>query len=100
MSKVSPTPFQRDISPTHEKRLRGVIERMGRFIDPVVVVTPKPGVYWTPNGNHRRVALEEIGASYIPAILIPEIEVAYQILAMNTEKAHNLKEKSLEVARM
>jgi len=100
LSKVQPTPFQRDISKAHEKRLREVIERMGRFIDPVVVVTPRPGIYWTPNGNHRRVALEELGASYIPAILIPEIEVAYQILAMNTEKAHNLKEKSLEAARM
>ena len=36
----------------------------------------------------------------MPAILIPEAEVAYQILALNTEKAHNLKEKSLEVIRM
>lgn len=100
LSKVEATPFQRDISAAHEKRLRGVLEKMGRFIDPVVVVTPRPGVYWTPNGNHRRVALEAVGASYIPAILIPETDVAFQILAMNTEKAHNLKEKSLEVARM
>ena len=36
----------------------------------------------------------------VPAILIPEAEVAFQILALNTEKAHNLKEKSLEVIRM
>ena len=36
----------------------------------------------------------------IPAILVPEPEVAFQILALNTEKAHNLKEKSLEVIRM
>jgi ParB family transcriptional regulator, chromosome partitioning protein len=28
------------------------------------------------------------------------VEVAFQILALNTEKAHNLKEKSLEVIRM
>jgi len=33
----------------------------------------------------------------VPAILVPEAEVAFQILALNTEKAHNLKEKSLEV---
>src|SRR5439155_9497079 len=31
---------------------------------------------------------------------VPEPEVAFQILALNTEKAHNLKEKSLEVIRM
>ena len=36
----------------------------------------------------------------MPAILIPEADVAFQILALNTEKAHNLKEKSLEVIRM
>src|SRR5262249_30766971 len=34
------------------------------------------------------------------AILVPEHEVAFQILALNTEKAHNLKEKALEVIRM
>src|SRR6185436_4227371 len=37
---------------------------------------------------------------WCPAILIPEADVAFQILALNTEKAHNLKEKSLEVIRM
>jgi len=100
MEKVMPTPFQRDLSAAHEKRLREVIQRLQRFVDPIVVVSPEPGVYWTPNGNHRRAALEASGGSYIPAILIPELEVAFQILALNTEKAHNLKEKSLEVSRM
>ncbi len=100
LSKVQPTPFQRDLSPAHERRLRDVIQRLQRFVDPIVVVSPHPGTYWTPNGNHRRVALEASGGSFIPAILIPETEVAFQILALNTEKAHNLKEKSLEVARM
>lgn len=100
LNQVHPTPFQRDLSPAHEKRLREVIGKMGRYIDPVVVVSPGPGVYWTPNGNHRRAALEANGASFIPAILIPDFDVAFQILAMNTEKAHNLKEKSLEVMRM
>jgi ParB family chromosome partitioning protein len=60
----------------------------------------KPGLYWTPNGNHRRVVLEKLKAKMIPAILVPEPEVAFQILALNTEKAHNLKEKALEVIRM
>jgi ParB family transcriptional regulator, chromosome partitioning protein len=36
----------------------------------------------------------------IPAIVIPEPDVAYQILALNTEKVHNLRDKALEVIRM
>jgi ParB family chromosome partitioning protein len=69
-------------------------------VDPVVVVPAPGGEYWTPNGNHRREALTKLKAEQIPVIVIPEPEVAYQILALNTEKAHNVKEKSLEVIRM
>jgi len=100
LEKVTATPYQRDLSPTHAKRLQEVVRKVGRFVDPIVVVSPRPGVYWTPNGHHRRTALEKLKAEWVPAILIPEAEVAYQILALNTEKAHNLKEKSLEVIRM
>ena len=100
LDKVAPTPYQRDLSPTHAKRLQEVVKKMDRFVDPVVVVSPGPGVYWTPNGHHRRTALEKLKAKWVPAILIPEPEIAFQILALNTEKAHNLKEKSLEVIRM
>jgi len=100
MDKVEPTPYQRDLSPTHAKKLQEVIKKIDRFVDPVVVMSPRPGVYWTPNGNHRRAVLGKLKAKVIPAILVPEAEVAFQILALNTEKAHNLKEKSLEVIRM
>ncbi len=100
LSAVAPTPYQRDLSPTHVKRLTDVVKKIDRFVDPIVVVSPRPGVYWTPNGHHRRTALEKLKAERVPAILIPEAEVAFQILALNTEKAHNLKEKSLEVIRM
>ena len=100
LEKVEATPYQRDLSRAHLKRLLEVVKRIDRFVDPVVVTSPRPGVYWTPNGNHRRAALEKLGAESIPAILVPEHEVAFQILALNTEKAHNLKEKSLEVIRM
>jgi ParB family chromosome partitioning protein len=100
LAQVQPTPYQRDLSATHAKRLREVIKKLDRFIDPVVVVRHGSGEYWTPNGNHRRDALQKLKATHIPAILIPEPEVAFQILALNTEKAHNLKEKSLEVIRM
>lgn len=98
--RVSASPYQRDLSPTHVKRLTEAIRKLDRFLDPVVAVSPRAGVYWTPNGNHRRAALEKLKAAYIPAILVAEPEVGFQILPLNTEKAHNLREKSLEVVRM
>jgi ParB family transcriptional regulator, chromosome partitioning protein len=100
LAKVAPTPYQRDLSPTHAKRLQDVVKKIDRFVDPIVAVSPEPGVYWTPNGHHRLTVLSKLKAPWAPAILIAEPEVAYQILALNTEKAHNLKEKSLEVIRM
>jgi ParB family chromosome partitioning protein len=100
LAKVEPTPYQRDLSPAHVKRLQNAVKKLDRFVDPIVVMSPRPGVYWTPNGNHRRAILEKLKAKEVPAILIPEPEVGFQILALNTEKAHNVKEKSLEVIRM
>jgi ParB family transcriptional regulator, chromosome partitioning protein len=97
--RVEPTPFQRDLSAAHLKRLTEVMKRLKRFTEPIVVVRVD-GRYWTPDGNHRRAAAVKLGVELIPAILIPEVEVAYQILALNTEKVHNLKDKSLEVIRM
>jgi ParB family chromosome partitioning protein len=99
-ARVEASPYQRDLSPTHVKRLTEAVKKLDRFIDPVVALSPKPGVYWTPNGNHRRAVLEKLKADWVPAILVVEPEVGYQILPLNTEKAHNLKEKSLEVIRM
>ncbi len=98
-AKVQPTPYQRDLSKAHSERLLKVIRKIDRFVDPVVAVRSGDG-YWTPNGNHRRFVLEKLKAALVPAIVVPEAEVAFQILALNTEKAHNLKEKSLEVIRM
>jgi ParB family chromosome partitioning protein len=100
LDKVDATPYQRDLSPAHVKRLAEAVKKTGRFVDPIVAMSPSPGLYWTPNGNHRRAVLGKLKASYVPAILVPEREVAFQILALNTEKTHNLKEKSLEVIRM
>ena len=97
--RVRPTPYQRDLSKAHAERLLKVIKKIDRFVDPVVAVRSDDG-YWTPNGNHRRHVLEKLKAEFVPAIVIPEPDVAFQILALNTEKAHNLKEKSLEVIRM
>ncbi len=100
MERVKPTPYQRDLSKAHTERLRKAISKLKRFVDPIVVMRAGNGEYWTPNGNHRRAVLEKLKARFVPAIVIAEPQVAFQILALNTEKAHNLKEKSLEVIRM
>jgi ParB family chromosome partitioning protein len=81
------------------KRLMTVIEKVGRFLDPLIIVRHDDR-YWTPNGNHRLQAMRKLGARTITGLLIPESDVAFKILALNTEKAHNLKEKSLETIRM
>ena len=99
IEKVEPTPYQRDRSETHLKKLANAMERVGRFLDPLITVR-KDGKYWTPNGNHRLGAMNLLGMKTIVALVLPEEDVAYQILALNTEKAHNLKERSLEVIRM
>src|SRR6266481_1124112 len=100
LEKVEPTPFQRDVSDMHHKKLADVLDRTGIFLDPIIAITaPKEG-FWTPNGGHRLAAMRRLGAKAITALVVPKREVAWQIVALNTEKAHNLKEKSLEVIRI
>jgi ParB family transcriptional regulator, chromosome partitioning protein len=100
IDRVEPTPFQRELSDAHAKRLVGVIPKVGRFLDPLIAVRGESGGFWTPNGMHRLEAMRRLGARSIVVLLVPEVELAYRILALNTEKAHNLKDKSLEVVRM
>ena len=97
---VEPTPFQRDLSQPHVERLSAAMDKLGRYLDPMIVVRSEEGKYWTPNGNHRLAALRELGARSVVAIVVPDIEVAHRILLLNTEKAHNLRERSLEVIRL
>jgi ParB family chromosome partitioning protein len=100
IDKLTPSPFQRDLSATHAKRMTEVIDKLDRFLDPVIAVRAENGEYWTPNGLHRLTAMKQLGSRSIVALLVPDFTVVYKILALNTEKAHNLKEKSLEVIRM
>jgi ParB family transcriptional regulator, chromosome partitioning protein len=97
---VQPTPFQRDLSPTHAKRLAQKIEETGAFLDPIIVVRGEDGKLWTPNGRHRLAAAKVLGLQQITALLCPDEALAYRILALNTEKAHNLRDRSLEAIRM
>ena len=100
IDSVEPTPFQRDLSDAHHKRLADVINKTGRFLDPIIAVVAPKGGFWTPNGRHRLEAMRRLGAKSITALVVADREVAWQILALNTEKAHNLKERSLEVIRI
>ncbi len=100
LSAVQPTPFQRDLSPTHTKRLASKIEEAGAFLDPLIVVCGQDGKLWTPNGRHRLAAAKILGLRQIMALVSPDEDLAFRILALNTEKPHNLKDRSLEVIRM
>jgi ParB family chromosome partitioning protein len=110
IDRVAPTPFQRDVSDAHVRRLTQAMDKTKRFLDPVIAVREERAgedggegarhVYWIPNGYHRLTALQELGAKTLLALVVPETAVAYQILALNIEKAHNLRERALGVARM
>lgn len=104
IDKVEPTPYQRNLSDSHARKLESVIAKLGRFLDPIIVVRKEnkdsETRYWTPNGNHRLSAMRTLGAKSIIAIVVPEASTAYHILALNTEKAHNLRERALEVIKM
>jgi ParB family chromosome partitioning protein len=99
VTSVEPTPYQRDASEAHVKRLMAVVEKIGLFLDPIIAIRHEDR-YWTPNGNHRLQALKRLGVRTVVALLVPDPKVAFKILALNTEKAHNLREKSLETIRM
>jgi len=103
IERVAATPYQRNLSDMHVRKLEMVISKLGRFLDPIIAVKARaeePVRYWTPNGHHRLAAMKQLGAKSITAIVVPEAAAAYQILALNTEKAHNLRERALEVIRM
>lgn len=60
---IEPTPFQRDLSDAHHKRLADVINKTGRFLDPVIAIVAPKGGFWTPNGRHRLEAMRRLGAT-------------------------------------
>lgn len=98
--QVEPTPFQRDLSPTHTKKLAKKIEESGSFLDPLIVVRGADGKFWTPNGRHRLAAAKVLGLKQVTVLISPDEELSFKILALNTEKAHNLRDRSREVIRM
>jgi ParB family chromosome partitioning protein len=100
VGKVEPTPFQRDLSPAHVQRLAAKIDEVGAFLDPLIAVRAPDGSLWTPNGRHRLAAARMLGLRAVAVLLCADEALAYRILALNTEKAHNLRDRSLEAIRM
>jgi ParB family chromosome partitioning protein len=99
LKRVVATPFQRDLSKTHADRLAEAIGAAGLFLDPVIAVASPDG-FWSPNGRHRLEAARRLGMRAVTVLLVPDDRLAFRILALNTEKAHNLRDRSLEVIRM
>ena len=99
LAAIEPTPFQRDLSPTHTRRLAERIGQSGYFLDPLIAI-PAAGRWWTPNGRHRLAAAKVLGLKHVTVLAAADDALAFRILALNTEKAHNLRDRSLEVIRM
>ena len=99
VGSVEATSFQRDLSRTHAERLAGAIRDSGAFLDPVIAIAGSDG-FLSPNGRHRIAAARSLGQRSITVLATADPALAYRILALNTEKAHNLRDRSLEVIRM
>src|SRR5262249_62208847 len=78
LNLVEGTPYQRDLSPAHLKRMVEVMKKLDRYTEPSVAGRAD-GRYWTPNGNHRRAAASKVGATSIPALLGPNTHSAFPI---------------------
>ena len=68
IEKVEPTPYQRDLSAPHVARLAGAMEKLGRFVDPIIVVRTEDARYWThtmegPDDMPAHVKASLLGAS-------------------------------------
>src|SRR5260370_22258202 len=98
IGSVEPTPYQRDASDAHVKRLMGVVEKIGLFLDPIIAIRHEDK-YWTPHGNHRLQPLRRLGVRTVIALLVPDPPGAFKILALTTEQPHNLREKALTTIR-
>jgi ParB family chromosome partitioning protein len=100
LRSIEATEFQRDLSKVHVDRLSDAIGAVGVFLDPVIAVAGKNGGFTSPNGRHRLAAAKKLGQRTVTALVVADPQIAYRILPLNTEKAHNLRDRSMEVIRM
>ena len=100
LDAIEPTPFQRELSPAHVKRLAQKIDEAHAFLDPLIVVRSASGGFWTPNAWNRLAVAKLLGMRAITALISDDEALAFKILALNTEKAHSTRDRSLEVILM
>ena len=100
LRSIEATAFQRDLSKVHADRLSDAIGAVGVFLDPVIAVSSADGTFSSPNGRHRLAAAKKLGLRAVTALVVSDPRIAYRILPLNTEKAHNLRDRSMEVIRM
>src|SRR5260221_13822576 len=81
LASVEPTPFQRDVSDMHHKRLADVIDKTGFFLDPIIAITAPEKGFWTPNGGHRLAAMRRLGARSVTPLVVAKRELAWPNLA-------------------
>src|ERR1043166_4578932 len=86
IDRVETTPYQRDLSEAHVGRVANAIDKLDRYLDPVIAVPAGDGKYWSPNGYHRLGAMRQLGAKSIVALVVPEPEVAHRILLRSEER--------------
>jgi ParB family transcriptional regulator, chromosome partitioning protein len=70
-----------------------VINKTGRFLDPIIAVTAPNNGFWTPNGRHGLEAMRRLGAKSITALVVADREGVADTGAQY-RKGHNLKERA------
>ena len=73
---MAATPYQRDLSDAHVEKLTAAVDKLDRYLDPVIAVRAGDAEYWTPNGHHRTASVRGLGGKSITALVVPETEAA------------------------
>jgi ParB family chromosome partitioning protein len=102
VDKVVPTPFQRDISDAHVRRLTQAMDKTKRFLDPIIAVREQTGdaAYWTPNGYPPPDGAQGAGREDGARAAGPRAPRRLPDPGVEHRKAHNLREKAIGVRRM
>ena len=88
--------YERTISEEHLKKLMAAISKTGVYIDPITVFKDNRGKYFVLNGQHRLLAMKRLGYEQIPCIIFDDPEIAKNIIALNTEKAPDIRDMAKE----
>lgn len=88
--------YERAVSEEHLKKLMEAISKVGVYIDPITVFKDPKGKYFVLNGQHRLLAMKRLGYKQISSIIFDDPEIAKNIIALNTEKAPDIRDMARE----